>query len=143
MTEQIRFFNDDIKYELRNKAAVRQWINKAIKKEGFVLRNLHYIYCSDKCLNQINRHYLRHNTLTDIITFDLSLSKKEIEAEIYVSIERVRENATTYHVTFRNELLRVMIHGVLHLCGYKDKAPADIKRMRKREDYYLSLRSFL
>lgn len=86
---------------------------------------------------------MHHNTLTDIITFDLSDSKKEIVGEIYISIERVRENAAIYKVALRDELNRVMIHGVLHLCGFKDKTTADIKRMRKREDYYLSLRSFL
>ena len=138
MAEQIRFFNDDIKFVLRNKAGVRQWIKKAIRKEGFILSDLHYIFCSDKTLNEINRHYLHHNTLTDIITFDLSITKKNISGEIYISIDRVRENADIYKVSFQDELNRVMIHGVLHLCGYKDKLLKDVKKVREREDYYLA-----
>ena len=138
MAEQIRFFNDDIKFVLRNKAGVRQWIKKAIRKEGFILSDLHYIFCSDKTLNEINRHYLHHNTLTDIITFDLSETKKIITGEIYISIDRVQENADIYKVPLNKEIHRVMIHGVLHLCGYKDKNELQKKKMRKLEDYYLN-----
>ena len=91
----------------------------------------------------MNEHYLHHHTYTDIITFDLSKNKKEVEGEIYISTDRVRENAVLFKVSLRDELHRVMIHGVLHLCGYKDKTPQDVKRMRNKEDYYLSLRSIL
>ena len=140
---EIRFFNEDIIYIIRNKAAVRKWIGNAIVKEGFRLKELNYIYCSDAHLHKMNEHYLHHHTYTDIITFDLSKNKKEVEGEIYISTDRVRENAVLFKVSLRDELHRVMIHGVLHLCGYKDKAPRDVKRMRNKEDYYLSLRSFL
>ncbi len=139
----INFFNEDIIYIVRNKTAVRNWIEKAIRKEGYYLQEINYIYCSDAHLKKMNEKYLHHRTYTDIITFDLSEKKKDLLGEIYVSIERVRENAVLFKVPLRDELHRVMIHGVLHLCGYKDKSPADVKRMRNREDYYLSLRSFL
>lgn len=134
----INFFNEDINYTLRDKAAVRKWISDAIRKEGFSLQEINYIYCSDAHLKKMNVHYLHHRTYTDIITFDLSEIKKEIAGEIYISIERVRENAALYKVPFGHELRRVMIHGVLHLCGYKDKSPADIKNMRAKEDFYLA-----
>ena len=140
---EIRFFNEDIIYIIRNKAAVRKWIGKAITKEGFRLKELNYIYCSDAHLCKMNVHYLHHHTYTDIITFNLSENKKEVAGEIYISINRVRDNATLFKVPLRDELHRVMIHGVLHLCGYKDKSPGEVKRMRNKEDYYLSLRSIL
>ena len=117
---------------------MRKWIEKAIRKEGFTLQEINYIYCSDAHLKKMNEQYLHHRTYTDIITFDLSEEKKVIAGEIYISIERVRENAALFKAPLAVELRRVMIHGVLHLCGYKDKSPADIKRMRAKEYSYLS-----
>ena len=133
----ISFFNEDINFTLRHKTAVRKWILNAIRKEGFTIQEINYIYCSDAHLKKMNVHYLHHGTYTDIITFDLSEVKNEIIGEIYISIDRVRENAIIYNVPLDDELRRVMIHGVLHLCGYKDKSPADIKKIRAKEDYYL------
>lgn len=140
---EIRFFNESIIYTIRNKAAVRKWLANTIVKEGYLLKELNYIYCSDAYLRKMNEHYLHHHTYTDILTFDLSENKKELAGEIYISIDSVRENAALFNVTLRDELHRVMIHGVLHLCGYKDKTPHDVQCMRNKEDYYLSLRSIL
>jgi probable rRNA maturation factor len=118
---------------------LRKWILAAIKKEKFTLSSLNYIFCSDDHLLSMNISHLHHKTYTDIITFDLSSEKKKITGEIYISIDRVKENAAIYKVPFSTELKRVMIHGVLHLCGYKDKTEKDVKRMRAREDFYLPL----
>jgi probable rRNA maturation factor len=109
------------------------------KKEKRILGELHYIFCSDTYLARINREYLHHNTYTDIITFDLSESKAAISGEIYISIDRIRENAVLYNTSFRDELHRVIFHGALHLCGYKDKTTKDAKTIRAKEDFYLNL----
>ena len=134
----ISFFTEDISFILRNKTELRKWITAAIRKEGFKLSSLNYIFCSDEYLLAMNKQHLHHKTYTDIITFDLSQEKKVIEGEIYISIDRVKENAAIYKVPFSTELRRVMIHGVMHLCGYKDKSPADVKKMRAKEEYYIN-----
>ena len=103
---------------------------------------LNYIFCSDAFLLSLNVEYLNHNTLTDVITFDNSDDSKGIQGEIYISIDRIRENAKKYRVPFERELHRVMIHGLLHLLGYADKTPLQKKMMRKKESTYLSLKEF-
>ena len=108
-----------------------------IRKEGFRIDNIHYIFCSDEFLRRINIKHLSHKSYTDIITFDLSREKKKLNAEIYISVDRVRDNAVLYKVPFYNELSRVMIHGILHLCGYSDKSQADIQMMRRKENIYI------
>jgi rRNA maturation RNase YbeY len=105
------------------------------------LGSLNYIFCTDNYLLQINNDYLKHNTLTDIITFDYTEGKM-VSGEVFISVERVRENAALFSGSFKDELHRVMIHGILHLCGHKDKTPSAKKEMTAQEDYYLSLRSF-
>ncbi len=107
------------------------------RKEGFVIDELNYIFCSDDYLLSLNQRFLSHDEYTDIITFDHSFNKKQISAEIFISIKRVKENAKTFKTTFQNELHRVMIHGVLHLTGYKDKTKKQQQAIRKKEDYYL------
>ena len=102
--------------------------------------SLNYIFCTDEYLREINIQFLKHKTYTDIITFNYNPSKTEIEGEIYISIDRVRENADTYKTDFLTELNRVMIHGVLHLLGYNDKNKSEKRAMREKEDSYLSLR---
>jgi probable rRNA maturation factor len=139
LNKQISFFAADIPFALRKRTELRKWISSIIRKEGYTLSSLNYIFCSDAYLLDLNIRHLRHHTLTDIITFDLSSSKKNIEGEIYISMTRVKENAAIYKVPLSHELHRVIIHGALHLCGYKDKKPAEQKQMRAKEDYYLNM----
>jgi probable rRNA maturation factor len=139
---QIRFFEEDISYKLKNKRQIGQWIKDTIHAEGCILDELTYIFCSDNYLLKINQQYLDHDTYTDIITFDNADSKGIIAGDIFISIERIRENAKKFDQTIVNELHRVIIHGVLHLLGYKDKTPEDNTKMTQKEDQYLDLRGF-
>lgn len=122
---------------LRKREELKLFIERIFKLEGRSLESLNFIFCSDEELLQINRSYLNHDYYTDIITFELSGKKEAVVGEIYISIDRVRDNASTHGSSNSQELHRVIFHGVLHLCGYKDKSPADIKKMRAREDHYL------
>ncbi|MDB5003678.1 MAG: ybeY [Mucilaginibacter sp.] len=139
----IHFFEEDITYKLKNKLKVRQWITDTIIAEGFKLQELTYIFCSDAYLLQINQQYLDHDTYTDIITFDNSEYEGEITGDIFISIPRIQENAALFKVSETDELHRVIIHGALHLLGYKDKTPLDNKNMTQKEDQYLAKRSFI
>ena len=118
------------------RTAVKDFLRSLFKKEKTKLDSLNYIFCSDDYLLEINKNYLNHNYYTDIITFDLS-EGPAITGEIYISIDRVRENATQFNTSFKQELHRVIFHGALHLCGYKDKIHSDQEIMRKKEDTYL------
>jgi probable rRNA maturation factor len=138
----IQFFEEDISYKLKNKTAVRKWITDTIIAEGYKLRELTYIFCSDEYLLQINRQYLDHDTYTDIITFDNSEEDKVIAGDIFISIERIKENAAKFNVTETQELHRVIIHGALHLLGYTDKTKETKKKMTLKEDHYLNKRVF-
>lgn len=140
---KISFFEEDIQFKLKNKTQVRQWINNTIIAEGYQLKELTYIFCSDAYLLQINRQYLDHDTYTDIITFDNSEEEGKITGDIFISIERIRENAQKFNVSETDELHRVIIHGVLHLLGYKDKTAVSKEKMTQKEDDYLSKRSFI
>jgi len=122
---------------LKDRTRLRKFIGQQVKKEGKKLGTLNYIFCSDEYLLAINREFLQHDFFTDIITFDLSEKGQPINAEIYISVDRVRDNAANYNSSFRKELHRVILHGVLHLCGYKDKMPKDAKLMRELEDKWL------
>lgn len=137
--KSINYFTEDISFTLRNKNKLRKWIQVVIGNEKKLPGNLNYIFCSDDFLHKLNVEYLNHDTLTDIITFDLSEKDEEISGEIYISVERVKENAKKFKVPFQNELHRVMIHGILHLAGYHDKTPEEVSEMRSKEDYCLSL----
>jgi len=139
----IHFFEEDITYKLKQKTAVRIWITETIQAEGFKLKELTYVFCSDSYLLQINQQYLDHDTYTDIVTFDNSDIAQTIIGDIFISIDRIRENASKFGVAEADELHRVIIHGALHLLGYKDKAPADKKKMTLKEDFYLNKRSFI
>jgi probable rRNA maturation factor len=139
----IQFFEEDITYKLKNKTRLRQWINETITAEGYRLQELTYIFCSDAYLLQINQQYLDHDTYTDIITFDNSENKGDIVGDIFISIPRIRENAASFRVTETDELHRVIIHGALHLLGYKDKTAAAKKKMTEKEDYYLAKRDLI
>ncbi len=138
----ITFFEEDITYKLKNKKAVRHWITETIKAEGFKLKELTYIFCSDDYLLQINQQYLNHDTYTDIITFDNSETKKVITGDIFISINRIRENAAKFNISETDELHRVIIHGALHLLGYKDKTAVTKEKMTLKEDFYLNMRGF-
>lgn len=139
----IRFFEEDISYRLKNKTSVRQWVKDTILAEGYTLKELNYIFCTDEYLLQINRQYLDHDTYTDIITFDNSEKEKQITGDIFISIERIRENALKFGVSETDELHRVIIHGALHLLGYQDKSAATKEKMTFKEDFYLKRRNFV
>jgi probable rRNA maturation factor len=138
----ISFFEEGITYKLKYKTALRQWISKTILAEGFKLKELTYIFCSDNYLLQINQQYLNHDTYTDTITFDNSDIEKVIIGDIFISVERIRENAAKFNIAETDELHRVIIHGALHLLGYKDKNAPDKEKMTLKEDFYLNKRSF-
>jgi len=138
----IQFFEEDVAYKLKNKTAVRKWITNTIVSEGYRLSELTYVFCSDTYLLQINQQYLDHDTYTDIITFDNSEDAGVIVGDIFISIDRIKENAVKFGVTETQELHRVMIHGALHLLGYKDKSTADKQKMTLKEDFYLDKRGF-
>lgn len=118
---------------------LKGFIFNLIEKEGRQAEHINYIFCTDDYLLNINKTHLQHDTLTDIITFDYSANiKDKIISDIYISIERVKENAPLFHTTFRQELLRVLFHGALHLCGFKDKTKEDQQLMRNKEDYWIN-----
>ena len=133
----IFFVSHDIDFELANPERIVIWLTEAIEAEGYELGRIDYIFCSDEFLLDINRRHLQHDDYTDIITFPLE--ENPIVGEIYISIERVRENASSFFTAFENELHRVMIHGVLHLCGYDDHEEDDIEEIRAKEEQYLAL----
>lgn len=137
MSRKIAFFTEDIQFTLKNKQKIRLWLTSAIENEGFSLQSISFIFCSDEYLLKINQQYLNHDTYTDIITFDNSETPKKIYSDIFISVERVTENATHYQTTFQQELLRILIHGVLHLMGYQDKTPNNKRKMTQKEDFYL------
>lgn len=136
----ISFFEQDISFKLKHPGKTRAWIKKVIHSENQELAHLNFIFCSDTYLLTINQQYLNHNTYTDIITFDNRESDGAMEGDIFISIDRIKENAEKLGVPFDDELHRVIIHGVLHLLGYGDKTPAEKSAMRKKEDACLSLR---
>ena len=123
---------------LRERTRLKLFIKKLIKAEGGELSSLNYIFCNNKKLLKINQEFLGHDDYTDIITFNLSPDPQIIEGEVYISVDRVRENARIFKSPLKEELLRVVFHGALHLCGYRDKNKVDIKEMRKAEDRWLS-----
>ena len=135
----VQFFLEDVKYTLKNKIQIKQWINNTILAEGFELEELNFILCSDEYLLAINQQYLNHDTYTDVITFDNSEELKTILGDIFISIERIQENAKEFKGTVQLELCRVMIHGTLHLLGYKDKGKTAKTLMTQKEDFYLNL----
>jgi rRNA maturation RNase YbeY len=140
MIRDISFQVQDIQFTLKNKQAIRQWIGIVAANEGYSIAPINYIFCSDGHLLEMNNQFLNHNYFTDIITFDYTDGKR-VSGDIFISVDRVADNAKTYKSTFEEELHRVMIHGVLHLMGYKDKSPADEKKMRQKENGALKLLS--
>ena len=142
MRSGIYFFCEDITFPTPPLKSTRSWLIEVANRENRTIGSLNYIFCSDSYLLKINREYLGHDTLTDIITFDNSESDEIVEGDVYISVQRVRENAAEFKVAFAKELARVMVHGLLHLLGYKDKSAHQKRMMRKKESSYLSLREF-
>ena len=137
MPHTIFFNNADKSTSLRSRTELKTFINKKCLKEGVHIETLQYVFCSDAFLLDINKRFLNHNFYTDIISFDLSEQKGSLIGDVYISIDRVKENAKTEGNLYTHELLRVIFHGALHFCGYKDKKPADQKTMRSMEDKWL------
>jgi probable rRNA maturation factor len=133
----INFHTEEIDFKVANPIKTKRWLKGVISTEGFDLSEINYVFCSDEYLHQINVTYLDHDTLTDIITFDNSEDEKLIEGDIFVSIDRINDNAKDFNNLFEQEFRRVLVHGVLHLCGYLDKSEKDEKQMRMKEDFYL------
>lgn len=135
----IRFFSQSVSYKILKPNKVKAWILQTFEKEGVRKKiDLNIVFCTDNELLEINKSYLKHDFYTDIITFPIEEGDNFVEAEIYISLDRVQENANSLKVTFDNELLRVIIHGVLHLCGYKDATKKEKELIRAKESYYLS-----
>ena len=133
------FFNQaDSKVTLANRVALKSFIEKRVKIEGFSIETLTYVFCSDKYLLKMNKDFLSHNYYTDIISFDLSETPGNLIGEVYISVDRVKDNAKTHRTSLKEELHRVIFHGALHFCGYKDKKPADTIKMREMEDRWLN-----
>ena len=133
-------FNYETAFKLDNETSVSQWISNTIVNENCKEGEINYIFCDDAYLHKLNLEFLDHDTLTDIISFDYSVGK-ELHGDIYISIERVADNAKDFGVDVSEELCRVMIHGVLHYCGFKDKNDEDATLMRDKENYYLGTRN--
>lgn len=129
-------FNYENEFELENEDQLSNWISKVIISESCKEDEINYIFCDDYYLHKLNVDFLNHDTLTDIISFDYSAGKT-LQGDIYISTERVKENAKDFKVSFKEELHRVMVHGVLHYCGYKDKSDDEAKEMRSKENFYL------
>ena len=136
----VNFYSEEINYTLKSKRKTIAWIIEAIQSEGKRAGEISIIFCSDEYLYKLNIGYLNHDTYTDIITFNFSEDKEVISGDIYISLERARDNAKEFKQLLQTELRRLIIHGVLHLCGYKDKSQKDKALMTLKEDYYLSLR---
>ena len=128
---------EDIDFQLPNEQPLSIWIEKTIGQEKKLLGAVSYIFCSDDYLHQMNVEYLNHDTLTDVITFPYN--NDPIEGDIFISIDRVKDNAHDLNIPFENELHRVMIHGILHLCGYRDETDEEETEIRQKEDKYLAL----
>jgi rRNA maturation RNase YbeY len=136
-TYKINFHSVGASSWLTNRRLLKRFIPEIFTSERKTLKELNIIFCSDKYLLKINQDYLEHSDYTDIITFDLSADDIGVTGEIYISLERVQENAVLYHNTKTQELLRVIFHGILHLCGFKDKSANEVRKMRAKEDLYL------
>lgn len=135
----IHFHFADIQFSFPQRTQSKEMIAALIKQEGREINEINYIFCSDAYLLELNQGYLQHDTLTDIITFHYHQGSAPVHSDIYISIERVKENARSFGVSFKHEFHRVLFHGALHLCGYKDKSKKDEALMRQMEEHYLNL----
>lgn len=131
-------YNYELEFQLQSEDKITEWISSVIQSENFKQGDINYIFCDDEYLYNLNVEYLNHDTLTDIISFDYSVGK-ELHGDIFISVDRVRENAEDFNQPFDEELKRVIVHGILHYCGYKDKSEEEAATMREKENYYLNL----
>ena len=136
----ISFYSEDIDFQLENEGFIAQWVNQSIENESLNPGEISVVFTSDEYLLNLNKSALNHDYYTDIITFDYTESRK-ISGDLFISVDRVKENAISFQEPFQRELSRVVIHGVLHLCGYKDKSDDEKTLMREKENFYLSLQS--
>lgn len=136
----VRYFNEDIKFDFNQRLSNNRWLKFVAGSELKALGNVNIIFCSDNYILDVNMQYLQHDYFTDIITFDYC-EGKTLSGDLFISIDSVRENSVFYGTEFRDELNRVIVHGILHLVGYDDHSDEDIKLMRSKEDYYLSFRN--
>lgn len=137
---KINFFAEETNYNLKGKTAIRKWITETINNEGYALNELNFIFCSDEYLLRVNQDFLQHDYYTDVITFDNSEELKMILGDIFISIDRVKDNAKQNKVSTHDELCRIIIHGTLHLLGYRDKTKKAKLEMTAKEDFYLNRR---
>ena len=135
----VRYYNDDCTYRLPEKRRTAEWLKQVAEGEGYILGDVTYVFCSARKLLEMNRQFLHHDYFTDVITFDYSDRKgaKVVEGEIFIDVETVADNARIYGFTKLQEMRRVVVHGVLHLCGQNDKTPRTNKQMHRKEDKYL------
>ncbi len=131
-------FNYETDFKLKEAHTISNWISNVISSEGFQEDEISYVFCNDEYLHKLNVEFLKHDTLTDIISFDYSIGKI-IQGDIFISVERVEDNAKDFNTHFEKELHRVIIHGILHYCGYKDKTDVEREEMREKENHYLAL----
>jgi rRNA maturation RNase YbeY len=139
MNENINFFFEDLTEPNLDYQKISVWLSSLIKKQGFTLNEINYILCSDEYLLGVNQQYLNHDYYTDIITFDNAEEEQTIESDIFVSVERVEDNAKEHKEDFNTEIIRVLAHGVLHLLGFKDKSEEEATEMRKQEEIAIQL----
>ena len=131
-------FNYETEFKLDEEEVISKWILEVISKEGFKVEEINYVFCDDEYLHKLNVEFLDHDTLTDVISFDYTVGKI-IQGDIFISVERVLDNSEDFKVEFKDEIKRVIVHGVLHYCGYKDKSKEDAALMREKEEFYLAL----
>ncbi|MBT3207695.1 MAG: rRNA maturation RNase YbeY [Bacteroidetes bacterium] len=134
----VNFFNEETNFDFTDFEFLKDWISKVVINENSIIAEINYIFCSDKYLLELNKKHLNHNYFTDVITFNYS-EGSEISADIFISLDRVKENAEKYSVSFQNELSRVALHGVLHLLKYDDKTDEEKEIMTQKEDFYLEI----
>lgn len=137
----VHFFNEDVSYVLKDKMKLKNWVKIMIEQHQKSLGEVNFVFCSDEYLHEMNVEYLQHDTLTDIITFDYC-DGNTVSGDLFISIDRVKDNASDLKIKLTDELHRVMIHGVLHLIGFKDKSQQDAATMRSQEEKSLILRGF-
>ena len=137
----VRYYNDSTTYRLRDKRKIAAWLKRVAQEEGYTLGDVNYIFCSSEVHRKMNIDFIGHDYFTDIITFDYSDLKGEgiVSGDIFIDVDTVADNARIYGATRRDEMLRVVVHGVLHLCGQKDKTPRAEKQMHRKEDKYIAL----
>ena len=137
----INFHTEEIEFELKQSNAIEEWLKSVIKAEGSTLGELNYIFCSDEYLYKMNIEYLQHDTYTDVITFQYA--EEVVHGDVFISIDRIHDNAAHFDVTIEEELSRVLVHGLLHLLGYKDKTEIEQTEMTSKENYYLKQKEAL